>query len=79
MKKSKGKSICIFSAKGGTGKSITTLNLAGIFSMQNKKVLIIDYDLSFGCIGTYLNKPYKENIYNIMQDYSNNRFENISS
>lgn len=79
MKKSKGKSICIFSAKGGTGKSITTLNLAGIFSMQNKKVLIIDYDLSFGCIGTYLNKPYKENIYNIIQDYSNNRFENISS
>ena len=42
----KGTSICVFSAKGGVGKTITTLNLAGIFEMLKKKVLIIDFDLS---------------------------------
>ena len=44
----KGTSICVFSAKGGVGKTITTLNLAGIFEVLNKRVLIIDFDLSGG-------------------------------
>ena len=51
----KGTSICVFSAKGGVGKTITTLNLAGIFEMLKKKVLIIDFDLSGGGISAALN------------------------
>jgi len=39
MIRKKGKSLCIFSAKGGVGKTITTLNLAGIFKLIEKKDL----------------------------------------
>lgn len=46
MAKVRGKSICIFSAKGGVGKTTTTINLAGIYEHLEKKVLIIDLDLS---------------------------------
>ena len=40
----KGISILISAAKGGVGKTIMTLNLAGIYEVLEKKVLIIDFD-----------------------------------
>ena len=58
----KGKSICLFSSKGGTGKSSIATLLSGFFAMQDKKVLIIDFDLSFGSIGLLLNKESNKNI-----------------
>ena len=73
----KGKSICVFSAKGGVGKSVTAINLAGAFALQNKKVLIIDFDLTGGAIATYLNTPFERNIYNFVEDYANNRYQSI--
>ena len=48
MSRSKGKSICLFSAKGGVGKTITCINLAGIYEHLEKKVLLVDLDLSSG-------------------------------
>ena len=78
MSKNKGKSIVIFSAKGGVGKTTTAINLAGVFSLLEKKVLIIDFDLTGGAIATYLNKPFKKSSYNFIEDYTNNRFSNIS-
>ena len=78
MSKSKGKSIVIYSAKGGVGKTTTVLNIAGVFSLLEKKVLIIDFDLTGGAIATYLNKPFKRSSYNFIEDYTNNRFKSIS-
>ena len=46
MNNKRGKSLCLFSAKGGVGKTVTTINLAGIFKIVEKKVLIIDLNLS---------------------------------
>ena len=56
MKKKIGKSLCLFSGKGGVGKTILTLNLAAIYSQINKHVLIVDLDLSSGGIALATNK-----------------------
>lgn len=79
MKINKGKSICVFGVKGGTGKSTLVLNLAGIYASLNKKVLIVDFDLSGGSIALHCGKKVLKTIYNFADDYNNNRFDNISS
>lgn len=79
MSKTKGKSMCIFSAKGGVGKTITTINLAGVYEHLDKKVLIIDLDLSSGGIGVALNRPFDKNIFNFVDDYNNNRYQDFKN
>lgn len=78
MKLAKGKSISVFSTKGGAGKTTTALNIAGVFSRLEKKVLIIDFDMSSGAIATYLNVPFKRSIASIQDDYLNHAFHDIS-
>lgn len=73
MKNKKGKSLAIFSAKGGVGKTTTAINLAGILETIEKKVLLIDMSLSSGGIAISLNKPYEKSIFNLVDDYENNR------
>lgn len=73
----KGKIISIFSAKGGVGKTILSLNLAGVISNKEKKVLLIDLDLYNGGIAVALNKEVNKTIYNFCDDYSNNRYNNM--
>lgn len=73
----KGKSICIFSPKGGIGKTILAMNLAGVASLNNKKVLLMDLDLFNGSISMLLNQNITKTIFHISDDFNNNRFENI--
>lgn len=73
----KGKSVCIYGAKGGIGKSTFTLNLAGMLANLNKSVLIIDLDLSNGAIACSLNRDANKTIFNFADDYNNNRFEDM--
>lgn len=75
MESVKGKIIAISSFKGGVGKTITTLNLAGAFSKLNKKVLVVDLDLESGSISLILNTKNVRTLYNIVDDLSNNRFK----
>ena len=77
MEKKIGKSLCMFSSKGGVGKTITTLNLAGVFEVMGKRILIVDLDLSSGEIALALNKPYEKTIYNFAMDYMNNRYRSF--
>lgn len=79
MKINKGKSLCVFGVKGGTGKSTLVLNLAGVYSLLGYKVLIIDFDLTGGSIALHLNKNANKTIYNFVDDYNNNRFESIKN
>ena len=78
MKLKKGKSLCFFSAKGGVGKTVNLINLAGIFQQLDKKVLIIDLDLYSGGIALALDRSYKKDIYNFCDDYNNNRYISCS-
>ena len=77
MKIKKGKSICLFSSKGGVGKTFNTISLAGIFRLLDKKVLIIDFDLYSGDIATYLNKRCKKDIYDLSLDLDGRLFNNL--
>jgi len=70
----RGTTVGISSAKGGVGKTLTTLNLAGLYESLNKQVLIIDFDLSGGGIATSLNVEPEKNVYNLVDDFNNNRF-----
>ena len=67
----------VTSVKGGSGKTITTLNLAALYSLQNKKTLIIDLDLYSGSVAMLLNLNVRNDLFTISDDFSNNRFEHI--
>ena len=75
----KGKTVLITSTKGGTGKSIFALNLAGIYSTIDKKVLLLDLDLTSGILAMSLNKKYNKSIYEMSEDIKNNVFEDFSN
>lgn len=77
MNNSKGKIITISSVKGGVGKTTLTTNLAGLYFLLKKKVLIIDLDLYAGGIATILNVDYKKDIYMLVDSISNNRFTSL--
>lgn len=79
MKKEAAKIITVFSCKGGVGKTTTTINLAGIYSLMGKKVLIMDLDLNSGGVALSLNVSIDKTIYNAVDDISNNRFEDITN
>ena len=78
MTKKIGKTICVYSAKGGVGKTTTTLCLAGIYHKLGKKVLIWDLDLTGGAIAVALNKVPDVSIYNMIMDLENNQYNSIS-
>ena len=68
-----GKIITVSSVKGGVGKTTLTMNLAGLYFLMKKKVLIIDLDLYAGGIATCLNINNKKDIYMLVDSLSNNR------
>ncbi len=68
-----GKIITISSVKGGVGKTTLTINLAGLYFLDKKKVLIIDLDLFAGGIATCLNVNVKRDIYMLVDALSNNK------
>ena len=74
----KGKIITVTSAKGGVGKTIFLLNLAGIFSRMKQKVLIVDCDLVGGAVALDLKLNPIKNIFHISDDIFNNRYQNYT-
>ena len=73
----KGKIISISSVKGGVGKTTMTLNLAGIYYMLKKKVLIIDLDLFSGGVAASLDVKNNKDIFMMVDSISNNRFTSL--
>ena len=75
MASTKAQIITVTSVKGGTGKTTFTLSLAGV--LKDKKVIIVDLDLSGGDIAASLNIKPTQDIYSLTDDMMNNRFNNI--
>lgn len=68
-----GKLITVSSVKGGVGKTTLTINLAGLYFLMKKKVLIIDLDLYAGGVATLTNINNKKDIYMLTDALSNNK------
>ena len=77
MALNKAKIITVTSVKGGTGKTTTVLNIAGILTKMQKKTIVIDLDLYGGSISASLNLKTDNDIYTLNEDMMNNRFKNI--
>lgn len=75
----KAKIITVTSVKGGTGKTTTLLNLAGVLSRKKKKTLIIDLDLYTGAIAASLNVDITTDLYRMTNDMSLNKFDNVEN
>lgn len=67
------------SVRGGTGKTTTVLNVAGVLSKLNKRVLIMDFDLYGGALALSLNVSNETDIFKLVDDLSNNRFDYIEN
>ena len=78
MKDNKGKIITVTSTKGGVGKTIFTLNLAGMYHLLGYKTLVIDLDLYGGALATYLDSKNDKTIFNLASDLANNRYEKMA-
>ena len=77
MSLNKAKVFTITSVSGGVGKTTTVLNLSGILSSLEKKVLILDLDLTSSDIAATLNLDYDFDIYNLYEDINNNKFNSL--
>ena len=62
-----GKLICVLGPKGGTGKTLTSTNLAVALALANQRVLIIDLDLQFGDVALCLGLPPEKTVYDLAQ------------
>ena len=78
MNNQNGKIITISSVKGGVGKTTLTVNLAGLYFLMKKKVLIIDLDLYAGGVATVTNVNNKKDIYMLVDALSNNKQVELS-
>lgn len=71
----KAKIFTITSVKGGVGKTIFSLGLAGLLEKRNLRTLVVDFDLYSSGIAFLLNTDDEKDIYIMSQDMRNNHYE----
>jgi len=60
-----GRLVCVLGPKGGTGKTLTSCNLAVGLALAGQKVLVIDLDLQFGDVALCLGLPPEKTMYDL--------------
>jgi pilus assembly protein CpaE len=60
-----GRLVCVLGPKGGTGKTLTSCNLAVALALAGQKVLVIDLDLQFGDVALCLGLPPEKTMYDL--------------
>ena len=60
-----GRLVCVLGPKGGTGKTLTSSNLAVALALAGQKVLVIDLDLQFGDVALCLGLPPEKTMYDL--------------
>jgi pilus assembly protein CpaE len=61
-----GRVVTVFSPKGGTGKTVTSSNLAAAVAKQGKKTLLLDLDLQFGDAAIVMGIEPEKTIYDLV-------------
>jgi pilus assembly protein CpaE len=59
--------ICVLGPKGGTGKTLTSCNLAVSLAESGHKVAVVDLDLQFGDVGLALGLAPERTIYELVK------------
>jgi pilus assembly protein CpaE len=59
--------ICVLGPKGGTGKTLTSCNLAVSLAEGGKRVVLVDLDLQFGDVGLALGLAPEKTIYDLVK------------
>jgi Flp pilus assembly CpaE family ATPase len=59
--------ICVLGPKGGTGKTITTCNLAVALAETGARAVVVDLDLHFGDVALGLRLPPERTIYDLVR------------
>ena len=57
--------ICVLGPKGGTGKTLTSCNLAVSLAAEGRKVVVLDLDLQFGDVGLSLGLAPEKTLYDL--------------
>jgi pilus assembly protein CpaE len=64
-KRGESRLICVLGPKGGTGKTLTSCNLAVALALAGQKVMVIDLDLQFGDVALCLGLPPEKTMYDL--------------
>jgi pilus assembly protein CpaE len=59
--------VCVLGPKGGTGKTLTSTNLAVSLAQRGERVALIDLDLQFGDVALCLGLPPEKTVYDLAQ------------
>src|ERR671933_806179 len=71
--------VCVLGPKGGTGKTLTSCNLAVALARKAKKVALVDLDLQFGDVGLALGLTPERTIYDLAKSGGSLDIEKIEA
>ena len=71
--------VCVLGPKGGTGKTLTSCNLAVALARKAKKVVLVDLDLQFGDVGLSLGLAPEKTVYDLAKSGGSLDIEKLES